>query len=923
MKYRVRITKQPKYQSGGSHTLGDFSNMTEDQLENGPVYGFRPEPESEKQVIPVVNTMQELTPVLQPFAAQPVAIKADHVSISDLKKVPEYKGVSVVDFLNQLRLPSSKPFRAKLAKNIGINNYTGTVSQNLKLIDYLNDLQNVFINLGGNYAPHNYVPNHHVTPFVFTPTYKPGWTGPAPRPMPEIQQQEGLSANQVAAISALGLGVAVAPEILPLFSRTKYYSLPKGLPSPRIPYRPQIPGPRNLPGKPFTGWTSSSGHVGPFQDGGEQDQQQQIIEVIKAYAQQSGVDPKTILLQLQKMQPEQQQQAIQQMYAAVSQDVQGDEDMSGDMMTNDSTEYAAYGGQMGYGLDLGARRLWMNQDSDESSKVNDSIEEVPRDQANIEAEGGETALIPDDEGYTHKKIKGNRHTEGGVPLNVPEGTFIYSDTKKMKLGGPVLKMFGKSEKSTKKFTPADLAKQYNLDKYRAILNDPKSDPIAKRTAELMLQNYDKKLAQLALVQEGKKGFPQGIPQVAQNYYNQMVEASGKQNEDIEGTQEDRQELQEETQPQAMYGMGFKYGGGLKQFKGDKDGSEYQGPSLASRTNHYDIITMPKFDKFDDTNIKPFNSLDFKSQFKENEDRINNLGKNEERHYFTDDNGDIIGSNVMLFNYMKRHPYTFKTDADKKFDNKVDNKVDNINTYNDYTPFGLNKMDKRISLANWANVASIMRPTPFEPAVQLQRPQTFYTDPSRALAANAEQANAARQARAMFAGSAPRYASDNVQFGKNPADIIAQYAMQNVGIGNQASAQNAAITNQQMQYDAQRAKRLYDAGVIGEQQYQNAMRQATNIALQHDANAYRNAIINYNMAKTYSPYFTTDIEGRVRWRGPNSAKQFYNSQNDQKNNYAALYEEAVKSADQQNFPNDKQGRTERQNYINNYLKYHTT
>ena len=915
MKYRVRITKQPKYQSGG-RTLGDFSNMTEDQLENGPVYGFRPEPELKKQVVPVTNTMQELTPVSIPFAAQPVAMKGVPVSISDLRKRPEYTGISIVDFLNQLGLPSSKPFRAKLAKNIGITNYTGTSAQNLKLIDYLNDPDNLLIDLGGK-APSSLRPRAHLRP-------RAQWT-PSPYTPHNIQwpsvlsEIEGLSANQMATAAAVELAGVFSPQILSLLSRTKYYPLDEALPPPRIPGRPQIPGPKNLPGKPFTGWRTKSGHIWPFQTGGEQDQQQQIIEVIKAYAQQSGVDPKTILLQLQKMQPEQQQQAIQQMYAAVSQDVQGDEDMSGDMMTNDSTEYAAYGGQMGYGLDLGARRLWMNQDSDESSKVNDSIEEVPRDQANIEAEGGETALIPDNEGYTHKKIKGNRHTEGGVPLNVPEGTFIYSDTKKMKLGGPVLKMFGKSEKSTKKFTPADLAKQYNLDKYRAILNDPKSDPIAKRTAELMLQNYDKKLAQLALVQEGKKGFPQGIPQVAQNYYNQMVEASDKQNEDIEGTQEDRQELQEETQPQAMYGMGFKYGGGLHKYQGDKDGSEYQGPSLASRTNHYDIITMPKFDKFDDTNIKPFNSLDFKSQFKENEDRINNLGKNEERHYFTDDNGDIIGSNVMLFNYMKRHPYTFKTDADKKFDNKVGN----INTYNDYTPFGLNKMDKRISLANWANVASIMRPTPFEPAVQLQRPQTFYTDPSRALAANAEQANAARQARAMFAGSAPRYASDNVQFGKNPADIIAQYAMQNVGIGNQASAQNAAITNQQMQYDAQRAKRLYDADVIGKQQYQNAMIQATNIALQHDANAYRNAIINYNMAKTYSPYFTTDIEGRVRWRGPNSAKQFYNSQNDQKNNYAALYEEAVKSADQQNFPNDKQGRTERQNYINNYLKYHTT
>ena len=686
--------------------------------------------------------------------------------------------------------------------------------------------------------------------------------------MPEIQQQEGLSANQVAAISALGLGVAVAPEILPLLSRTKYYPLPKGLPSPRIPYRPQIPGPRNLPGKPFTGWTSSSGHVGPFQDGGEQDQQQQIIEVIKAYAQQSGVDPKTILLQLQKMQPEQQQQAIQQMYAAVSQDVQGDEDMSGDMMTNDSTEYAAYGGQMGYGLDLGARRLWMNQDSDESSKVNDSIEEVPRDQANIEAEGGETALIPDNEGYTHKKIKGNRHTEGGVPLNVPEGTFIYSDTKKMKLGGPVLKMFGKSEKSTKKFTPADLAKQYNLDKYRAILNDPKSDPIAKRTAKLMIQNYNKKLAQLALVQEGKKGYPQGIPVIAQDYYAKMMQAS-----DVESKQENQEEGGKE---EAMYGGSMKYGGGLKRFQGDKDGNEVDITNI--RPPRFTYTNPPTFD---DNKLSPPKSSD---------------------DYYTVQTVDDkpITSNKTLY-----------PDDNKELKS-------GFKTYGDNIKYGWTNPDKLNLLNSLINLASVKRSTPFEPAVQLQRPQTFYTDPSRALAANAEQMNAARQAAGMFAGPQSRYSFNAGQFGKNAANIIGQYAMQNVGIGNQASAQNAAITNQQMQYDAQRAKRLYDAGVIGEQQYQNAMRQARAAALQAYTQGSENAANLYNLSSTQSPYYAYDPSKRtIYFRSEQARKDFYdsNKQDNSNNDYASAWDKAEKLADERKLTGKQ-----RDEFIKNYANF---
>jgi len=87
----------------------------------------------------------------------------------------------------------------------------------------------------------------------------------------------------------------------------------------------------------------------------------------------------------------------------------------------------------------------------------------------------------------------------------------------MRLGGPVLGMFGKSPNSKNKYTPAQLAKQYDLNKYEAILNDPNADYIKKRTAQLMINSNKNKLAQLALVQEGKKGFPQGIPSVAQDY----------------------------------------------------------------------------------------------------------------------------------------------------------------------------------------------------------------------------------------------------------------------------------------------------------------------------------------------------------------------------------------------------------------------
>ena len=658
-----------------------------------------------------------------------------------------------------------------------------------------------------------------------------------------------------------------------------------------------------------------------YQAGGEQEGQQQIMQVIQAFAQMQGVDPKLIMQKLQQMQPEQQKQVIQQMLQSVQQGQQQgfqEEMMEGPEGQNPEEEQMepqmAYGGQMGYGLDLGARRLWMNQDSDEGSQVTDSLEEVPRDQANIEAEGGETALIPYEkgQGYLHKKIKGNRHTEGGVPLNVPEGTFIYSDTKKMKLGGPVLKMFGKSEKSTKKFTPADLAKQYPIDKYKAIMDDPKSDPIKKRTAELMIQNFEKKLAQLALVQEGKKGYPQGIPQVAQKYYQQMVAASNPQDSDIEGVQEDRVELQEEGQPQAMYGMGFRYGGGLyKAQAGISTGAPYmynksditQDDLLGINQNSDNTQYDPNFPNYDTIASYTANSNNWKKNAPKPKLQTFPLKpikqNNEKDDMLMDFEEAGIDPNKVSNTSFLTEPITTNAVEDQ-IDREINQgklwkmNTPNVNTYSNNLKAPWSTADK-MNLANSLyNMATVRKATPFEPTVKLDRAETYYVDPSRALAANAEQMNAARQAASMFAGPQSRYSFNAGQYGKNAADIIGQYAMQNVGVANTAAQQNAAINNQQMQYDAQRVKRLYDAGVLSEQQYQNAMRQARAAALQAFTQGKENAVNTANLSATQSPFYGLTPDRLVYFKYANAQRDMFDPNKMQKNDqYKNLITEYMK------------------------------
>lgn len=184
-----------------------------------------------------------------------------------------------------------------------------------------------------------------------------------------------------------------------------------------------------------------------------------------------------------------------------------------------------YGGQSNYGLDLGARKVYTDMPESMSDSVTSTISSVPREEANIEAEGGETVYgdLNGDGANEHMKINGPRHNQGGVPLSVPEGSFIFSDTAKMKIKDPqVLKYFGLPAKKGG-YTPAEIAKRYDLNKYKAVVEDENADELNKSTAQLMIKNYEKKLGFLAMLQESMKGFPQGMPAVAEEQAGQIAE----------------------------------------------------------------------------------------------------------------------------------------------------------------------------------------------------------------------------------------------------------------------------------------------------------------------------------------------------------------------------------------------------------------
>jgi hypothetical protein len=153
----------------------------------------------------------------------------------------------------------------------------------------------------------------------------------------------------------------------------------------------------------------------------------------------------------------------------------------------------------------------------EGGSVNKNLSPIPRGMANLEAEKGEVAMT--DLGKTGQmglyEIGGERHSNGGTPLNLDPGSFIYSDTRKMKIKDPeFLAKYGKSKPTT----PAKLVKPFlKMNDFTNTLYDQNADPIQKRTAQTMIDNYKDKAGEIAFYQEAMKGFPQGIPAVAANY----------------------------------------------------------------------------------------------------------------------------------------------------------------------------------------------------------------------------------------------------------------------------------------------------------------------------------------------------------------------------------------------------------------------
>jgi hypothetical protein len=175
------------------------------------------------------------------------------------------------------------------------------------------------------------------------------------------------------------------------------------------------------------------------------------------------------------------------------------------------TPKMAYGGQSNYGLDLNRKKVYTDMQNSAYDSASNSMSEQsnPDEPYILEAEGGETIWRPDG---THFNINGDRHYEDGVKLTseqAPDNSFIFSDTKKMKIKDPaILAKFGVAYKKGG-VTPAAIAKKFPLNEYKARLEDRmrQNDSISMKSDRRSFDKNMQKLAELAMIQEGMKGMP--------------------------------------------------------------------------------------------------------------------------------------------------------------------------------------------------------------------------------------------------------------------------------------------------------------------------------------------------------------------------------------------------------------------------------
>lgn len=522
----------------------------------------------------------------------------------------------------------------------------------------------------------------------------------------------------------------------------------------------------------------------------------------------------------------------------------------------------------------------------EEIKVNRTIRKVKKgDPSNVEAEGGEQLIAPMAfDGFPAIfEISGPSHAAGGVDLNIPENAFIFSKDSSMKIENEdILDSFNVKDDSA---TPAEIARKYNINKFRKVLAEPTSDKMQRDTAEEMIKNYNEKLGKLALVQESSKSFSNGIPFVAIPYLEMMgMDASalvngaaGNQNatvptqseEDVpvqrrggelkiriknipkfDGGREPKSKTQEFAYNEQFYNDFAKKLGlnditailppSLADQRGMVDNMQHPvGSNTFGRKNWMDPSLYEDFKsrnawyfeknpKFDPKNSKDVTN--FQTSYNE---RAKGMGLNP---YFSSNTGSKYSVDGKFGEVTYSVPNLDQKAAQQTQAAAVEQKpavnqtlpalqkpnIPAANVASTDNPFWTEDI---INTAGaFGDMQRIKKYMPWQAGYETVLPDPTYYDPTRELAANAEQTNIADQALGAFVGPqalSARISSTQGQGLANAANILGKYNNMNVQVANQNELVRSEITNNSNFNRSGQATSLFDKTVATNQAFDNS------------------------------------------------------------------------------------------------------
>lgn len=436
--------------------------------------------------------------------------------------------------------------------------------------------------------------------------------------------------------------------------------------------------------------------------------------------------------------------------------------------------------------------------------VSTTIQPVPREEATLEAEKNETLIRNMPNGaLTQFVIGGKRHYAGGTPLKGENGDYIFSDTKKMELKGPILQFFGKPEDTKKAFTPAALAKQYDINKFQAIIDDPDTDKLQKSTAQRVINNFTQKLGTLAFVAEAKKSFPDGIPEL---------------------TQRAQQEAQESQQSAPEATQVSKFGGKYKYQTGGQ-------ASIAGKSAFDPNILAPDRDPqyYDMSRTDNINSLDHSTNYFPT-DNIEPIQHQYNYNINTPQTGNMDFQSPYILNpgslpTVKKYS-DIEKDGSETTPHPGSANIDN----NSHIPFAYRNQDKMVmGLAAW-QLANIKKYPAYVAPMQLTAPLVSLPGNEAEKASIAAGAQSEAMVGALSQEGTQQSANSSRYWGEALNRIQssdAQTRNQQIAISNQGQKETADIQNKQAEFNSNRLSEMYKQGVISQQQYDNAIRQGQN------------------------------------------------------------------------------------------------